>query len=208
MKVLVGCEFSQRVTKAFRERGHEAYSCDVIDTEGNPDWHINDDVRNVISSETWDLVILHPPCTYLANSGVKWLYNGGNKANGVNVNRWNEMIKASEFFFDMLNAKCERVCVENPIQHGYVGEVLKKLNIERKSNTNIEFTQSIQPWQFGEGKTKRTCLWLKNLPRLKPTNVVSGREHAVHNEPPSPNRQKNRSRTYNGIAQAMAEQWG
>ncbi|MCK4823874.1 DNA cytosine methyltransferase [bacterium] len=181
MKILVGCEFSQIVTKAFRDAGHEAYSCDVLLTEGNEDWHIQDDVLNHLDDK-YDLAIFHPPCTYLARSGARWWKD-----------RQQEQIEAIKFFITLANAPINRICIENPV--GIMSTVYRKPD------------QYIQPWQFGCGETKKTGLWLKNLPLLRPSNIVSGRKPRVHYEPPGINRQKNRSRTNLGIAKAMSEQW-
>ena len=188
MKVLVACEFSQVVTKAFRERGHEAYSCDIIQCSGGrPEWHIQDDVLNHLD-EKWNLMIAHPPCTRLCNSGVMWLKKR---------NLWNDLKEGTDFFRLLCDADIEKVCVENPIPHKYALD-----GIGRK------YDQIIQPWQFGHGETKATCLWLKNLPSLQPTEIVNGREQRIHKMPPSKDRAKKRSITYFGIAKAMAEQWG
>lgn len=188
MKVIVACEFSQTVAKAFRERGHEAYSCDVLPTEGNAEWHIQDDVLSHVD-DGWDMMIAHPPCTYLSNSGVSWLYR--------KAGRWEQMRDGAAFFKALLDASIPRIAVENPIMHKHAVDI-----IGRRQD------QVIHPWQFGHGETKATCLWLKNLSRLEPTNVVDGREHRLHRLPPSANRWRERSRTYQGIADAMAEQWG
>jgi hypothetical protein len=191
MKVLIGCEESQAVTKAFRALGHEAYSCDLIDCSGgHPEWHIKGDVMNEAYSGNYDLGIFHPPCTYLANSGVRWLYKDGNR----NEERFQNMLWATRLFVDLLNAPIEFIAVENPIPHKHA--FLPK------------YTQLIQPWQFGHGETKATCLWLKNLPPLTPTNIVEGREQRIWKLPPSKDRQALRSKTFEGIAKAMADQWG
>lgn len=182
MRVLVGCEFSQIVTRAFRAKGHEAYSCDLLPTEGNPAWHIQDDVLKHLD-DGWDLMIAHPPCTHLAVSGARWFKGKGS-----------EQAAALEFVFALLGCDIPRIALENPVS--IISTRFRKPD------------QIIQPWMFGHGETKATCLWLKNLPLLKPTNIVEGREHRVHRIPPSRNRWKERSRTYTGIAQAMAEQWG
>ena len=180
MRVLVACEYSGTVRDAFKARGHDAWSCDLLDTE-KPGNHIQDDVLKHLTG--WDLVIAHPPCTYLAVSGARWW--AGKK----------EEQKAAERFFLMLaSAPCFKVCVENPI--GIMSSVYKKPQ------------QIVQPWQFGHGETKATCFWLKNLPELKPSNIVDGREARIHKMPPSKDRWKERSRTYQGIADAMADQWG
>ena len=187
MKVLIACEFSGVVRNAFAINGHDAISCDILPTElkGN---HHQGDVLDILNEkqEQWDLMIAHPPCTYLCNSGVRWLH----EISG----RWDELNKAKEFFNVFLNSNIKKIAIENPIPHKYA-ELPK-------------YTQIIQPWMFGHGESKATCLWLKNLPELKPTSIVSGRKPKVHYEAPGSNRQKNRSRTCAGIAAAMAEQWG
>lgn len=196
MRVLVGCEFSQTVTRAFRELGHEAYSCDVLPTEGNPEWHIQGDVLDILY-DGWDMIIAHPPCTYLANSGVRWLYN---KDGTLNIDRWEKMHDACIFFNEFIRyplSKCDKIVIENPIMHKHAMNYI-----------NVKYDQIIQPWQFGHGETKSTCLWLRGLPKLKPTCIVDGRENRIHQMTPSKTRSVDRSRTYTGIAKAMAEQWG
>jgi len=188
MRVLVACEFSQTVTNAFIQQGHDAVSCDLLPTWGNPVYHIQGDVEQYLD-EGWDLMIAHPPCTYLANSGVCWLHK--------DKERWNKMVSAALFFKRLLLADIMHICVENPIMHKYAVSI-----IGRRQD------QVIQPWMFGHGETKATCLWLENLPILQPTNIVSGREQRLHRLPPSPDRAKLRSITYPGIAEAMATQWG
>jgi len=188
MRVLVGCEESQVVTKAFRERGHEAYSCDLVETRGNPDWHFKDDILDVIRSHSdnfWDLIILHPPCTALAVSGNRH-YAGTEER--IIAKSWTCML------WDEAVSKCERVALENP-----VGVLWRALGIK---------PQYIQPWQFGHGETKKTGLALHNLPELVPTNIVEGREQRIWKMAPSKTRSRDRSETYQGIAKAMAEQWG
>jgi hypothetical protein len=186
MRVLVACEFSGIVREAFIACGHEAVSFDLLPTE-IPGPHVIGDVKWVLQ-EPWDLVIAHPPCTYLCNSGVRWLKD--------NPERWEKLREAKKFFKACLAANAPRVAIENPIMHCHARESLP------------EYTQIIQPWQFGHGETKATCLWLKGLPKLQPTEVVDGRRHRSQNEPQSADRWKRRSRTYTGIAAAMAEQWG
>lgn len=186
LRVLVACEFSGAVRDAFRARGHDAVSCDLLPTEV-PGPHIQGDVLEVIG-DGWDLMVAHPPCTRLTNSGVRWLDER---------NLWAEMYEAADFFRRILDLPVPRIAVENPIPHRYALE-----RIGRK------YDQIIQPWQFGHGETKATCLWLKGLPKLQPTNVVSGREQRIHKLPPSADRWKLRSMTYQGIADAMADQWG
>jgi hypothetical protein len=205
MRVLVACEFSGVVRDAFRARGHDAWSCDLLPSESNPyidrlkpeqyDWpdtgaHFQADALSVAEDPAygeWDLMIAHPPCTYLTNSGVRWLAN--------NPERMREMQKAAWFFKSLFNVeRIPRIAVENPIPHRY-GRLPR-------------YDQIVQPWMFGHGETKATCLWLKNLPKLVPTKIVEGRTPRVHHASPGPDRWKERSRTLPGIADAMAEQWG
>jgi len=190
-RVLVACEFSGIVRDAFRAAGHTAISVDLLPTERfGP--HIMGDVTPFLR-RSWDLVIAHPPCTYLANSGVRWLYVGG-KGTEPDFDRVRLMFQAADFFVACLSANAPMVCVENPVMHGHAP-------IRRA-------TQYIQPWQFGHGEIKATGLWLRGLPELVPTNVVDGRAPRVHHASPSPDRWRERSRTLPGIAQAMADQWG
>ena len=183
MKVLIACEFSGIVRNAFSELGHDALSCDILPTE-KPGKHYEGDI-SILLNERWDLMIAHPPCTYLCNSGVRWLY--------TQEGRWEKMEEGRAFFMALFNAKIPRICIENPIPHKHA-ELPK-------------YSQIIQPWQFGHGETKATCLWLKNLPNLLPSNIVNGRRHIIHYMSPGLERSKNRSRTYTGIASAMAGQW-
>jgi len=180
MKVLVACEFSGIVTNAFLKRGHDAWSCDLLPSESCPN-HIQGDVRNILG-DAWDLMIAHPPCTYLAVSGARWFKE-----------RQREQEEALIFVEELMNAPIPRICIENPIS--VISTRIRKPD------------QIIQPWMFGHGETKATCLWLKNLPKLEPTKIVQGRQGRVWKESPSPNRWKKRSRTYLGIAEAMASQW-
>ena len=184
MRVLVACEFSQIVTKAFRKKGHDAYSCDLLPTEGNPDWHIQGDVLKILDND-WDMMIAFPPCTHLAVSGARWFKE---------KQKDGRQQKAIEFFLKLINAPIKKIAVENPIC--IMSTIYKKPD------------QIIQPWMFGHGETKATCLWLKNLPVLKPTNIVSGREQRIWKLPPSKDRAKLRSLTFTGIANTMADQWG
>lgn len=184
MKVLIACEFSGIVRDAFIQKGHDAVSCDIEPSE-RPGAHITGNVLDLLD-DGWDMMIAHPPCTYLCNSGVRWLHEI--------PGRWELMYSASEFFYKFVESTIHKICIENPIPYGHA--------------CLPDYNQIIQPWMFGDGETKATCLWLKNIPELKPTNIVSGRKPKVHYESPGPNRQKNRSRTYTGIAGAMAEQWG
>lgn len=221
MRVLIACEFSQIVTKAFRERGHEAYSCDILPTEGNSDWHIQGDVLERLN-DGWGMMIAFPPCTHLASSGARWFpekRRDGRQQAGI------------DFFMRLINAPIDKIAVENPV--GIMSTKYRKPD------------QIIQPWQLGHGETKATCLWLKNLPMLVATDIVrpefalnpDGTEHKsakgkrdnpthfytgrprilkgmqraqwerIHRCPPGPDRWKQRSITYRGIAKAMAEQW-
>ncbi len=191
MRWLIGCEFTGSVRRAFRALGHDAWSCDLLPAADDSEYHIQGDVLGVLV-DGWDAAIFHPPCTYLANSGVRWLYGG--KGNIPDLNRWVEMIRAARFFRELLNAPIHKVAIENPIQHRHAA--LTKPD------------QIIQPWQFGHGETKATCLWLRGLPKLIPTEIVDGRKPRVHFASPSPDRWKERSITLPGIAEAMAMQWG
>lgn len=193
MNVLVGCEFSGVVREAFRRRGHSAWSCDIIPAEPASPYHIKGDVLRELGRE-WDLAIFHPPCTYLSNSGVRWLYN---KDGSRNEERWRKMRQGAEFFKKLLECDIPLIAVENPVMHKHAREIVGR---------GPDFT--IQPWQFGHGETKRTCFWTKGLPPLQPTNIVEGRESRIHLMPPSEDRGKLRSITYEGIADAMAAQWG
>lgn len=204
MRVLVACEYSGRVRDAFRSLGHDAWSCDILPTEADPTYHIEGPVQSVLHLK-WDLMVAHPPCTFMANSGAKHLYAGMKKENGRNEDRWKSMAEAAAFFRMLLNADIPRIAIENPVMVGHALELIRQ-----------NFTQSIQPWQFGHMEVKRTCLWLKNLPPLVPSDNVYeammklpyGERAKVHHETPGPDRWKNRSRTYAGIAKAMADQWG
>lgn len=203
MRVLVACEFSGVVREAFRKRGHDAWSCDLLPAEDlSPQFahHYVGDVRQVIGGTLdggpWDLLIAHPPCTYLCNSGVRWLYKGG-RGTERDLKRWADMRESIKFFGQLWSADINRVCIENPVMHRWA-----------RQEFGFDHTQTIQPWQFGHPETKRTCLWLRGLPKLAPTKIVEGRHARVHREPPSPDRWKNRSRTLQGIANAMAAQWG
>lgn len=181
MKVLVACEFSGIVRDAFLKRGHNAYSCDLLLSERSNKYHIKGNVLDILDNG-WDLMIAHPPCTYLAVSGARWFKY-----------REKEQIEALKFVQALMNAPIEKIALENPI--GVISTKIRKPD------------QIIQPWQFGHGEIKATCLWLKGLQLLEETNVVSGREARVHKMSPSKNRWKNRSRFFEGIALAMATQW-
>ena len=182
MRVLAGCEFSGVARQAFRARGHDAWSCDLLPSEDQSPYHIQGDVLDVLS-DGWDLALFFPPCTYLACSGARWF-----------ANRRPEQEAALQFVATLLDAPIPLIALENPI--GVISTRIRKPD------------QIIQPWQFGHGETKATCLWLKGLPKLAPTNVVKGREARMIQMPPSPDRGRERSRTYVGIARAMAELWG
>jgi hypothetical protein len=180
MRVLVACEFSGTVRDAFIARGHDAMSCDLLPTEKTGPHH-QGSVLDILD-HGWDLMIAHPPCTHLAVSGARWFKD-----------KRKEQEEALAFVRMLLEAPIERIALENPIS--IISSRIRKPD------------QIIQPWQFGHGETKATCLWLKGLPQLRPTNIVEGREARVHKMPPSPDRWKERSRTFEGIADAMAQQW-
>ena len=181
MRVLVACEFSGIVRDAFLNKGHEAISCDTEPTE-RPGPHYQGDVRKILD-KGWDLMIAHPPCTHLAVSGARYFKD-----------KVKEQFDALDFVKELMEAPILSICIENPIS--IISTRIRKPN------------QIIQPWMFGHGETKATCLWLNGLPMLVPTDIVPGREALVHRMGPSPDRWKNRSRTYTGIAKAMADQWG
>lgn len=203
MRVLVACEESQRVCTAFRELGHEAYSCDLLPCSGgHPEWHIQGDALELIKIK-WDLVIAHPPCTYLSNAGARWLFAGGK----LNQERYRKGLSAKAFFMSFLHANCDRIAVENPIPSS-VYEL-------------PPCTQIIQPYEYGHSWSKKTCLWLKGLPPLRPTEIVtehkpfisSGSYTKTHDPKYKGASRKggsaqSRSKTFPGIASAMAEQWG
>ncbi len=180
-RVLVACEYSGRVRDAFIRAGHDALSCDLLPTEAEGP-HYQGDVRDVLG-DGWDLMIAHPPCTHLAVSGARWF-----------AEKREEQAEALGFVWMLLQADIPRIALENPVS------II--------SSRFGEPAQIVQPWQFGHGETKATCLWLKNLPALEATDIVEGREPRVHMMPPGPDRWKERSRTFEGIAQAMADQWG
>jgi site-specific DNA-cytosine methylase len=181
MRVLIACEFSGIVREAFKKMGHDAWSCDILPSEIQGQ-HIQDDVLNVLGGG-WDIMVSHPPCTHLAVSGARWFKE-----------KQSEQKLALSFVEKLLSAKIPMIALENPIS--IISSKIRKPD------------QIIQPWMFGHGETKATCLWLKHLPKLIPTKIVEGREPKVHKMPPSADRWKNRSRTYQGIADAMASQWG
>lgn len=193
MKVLVACEYSGRVRTALRERGHDAYSCDLLPAEdGEAIFHFQDSLEHVLGKRfaVWDMVIAHPPCTYLCNSGVRWLH--------TEPGRREKMVEAAEFFRWILNLPIDRIAVENPVMHGYAREIVGR---------GPDFT--VQPWQFGDPAKKRTCFWTRGLPPLNPTSDMTAADARAdcHLASPGPDRWKERSRTYPGLAQAIAEQW-
>ena len=202
MKVLIACEESQAVTTAFRRLGHLAFSCDILHCSGgHPEWHLTTDVRPLLL-EPWDMIIAFPPCTFLSNAGACRLYP---KKGQLNIERYEKGLKGKEFFMLFYNAKCKRVAVENPVS-SKIFEMPKH-------------TQEIQPWQFGHPYTKKTRLWLRGLPNLKPTNIVkptgpflpagTGRkDKSKYGARGCAHESKPRSKTFQGIADAMAEQWG
>jgi len=180
-RVLVACEYSGRVRDAFATMGWEAWSCDLLPSERPQGNHYTGPVEDLITDH-WDLLIAHPPCTHLAVSGARWFKD-----------KQAEQVEALDFVRFLLNASVNKIALENPVS--IISSQIRKPD------------QVIQPWQFGHGETKATCLWLKNLPKLQPTNIVEGRDNKVHKMPPSVTRWKDRSRTYEGIATAMAQQW-
>lgn len=182
MRVLVACEFSGIVRDAFRKRGHDAWSCDLLPCEGDNEYHLQRNVAQILDN-VWDLMIAHPPCTHLASSGARWFKD-----------KREEQAQAIAFVNMLMDAPIAKIAIENPI--GVLSTRICKP------------AQIIQPWQFGHGETKATCLWLNNLPLLQYTDIVEGREARVHKMSPGPDRWRERSRTYPGIAAAMAEQWG
>lgn len=197
MRVLVACEFSGIVRRAFAALGHDAWSCDLLPAEDGSNRHYLGDARDILA-DGWDLLMVaHPPCTRLCNSGVRWLSvpPPGRSLDDMQA----ELVEGAALFSAFWNAPIERICVENPVMHRHA-----KVLIENYRPP----AQSVQPWQFGHGEVKRTCFWLKNLPPLKPTDVVEGREARVHRHPPRPDRWRERSRFFSGIADAMAQQWG
>jgi site-specific DNA-cytosine methylase len=182
MRVLVACEYSGRVRDAFRRHGHFAMSCDLLECEADPEFHYQGPVQDIINDD-WDLMVAHPPCTHLAVSGSRHFYR-----------KQREQAEALDFVRFLMNSPIERWCIENPVS--VISSAIRPPD------------QIIQPWEYGHGETKATCLWLKNLPKLRPTKYVEGREARIHMMPPGPDRWKERSRTFTGIAEAMGDQWG
>jgi hypothetical protein len=208
LRVLVGCESSGTVRDAFLAMGHDAMSCDLLDTDVEGP-HYKGDIFDVIN-DGWDLAIFHPPCTYLTNAGVRWLHEHVQSRNGKKPVisgelRWQYMREGAEFFKKLLDADIPRIAVENPIPHKYAVEIIGR-----------KYDQLVQPWMFGHKERKATCFWLKGLPKLVETNNVKAEmlllpkreQQRLHFLPPSPERWKLRSKTFDGIALAMAEQWG
>lgn len=197
MRVLIACEYSGVVRRAFAANGHDAWSCDLLPSEDRSNRHIVGDARKLLN-DGWDLLMVaHPPCTRLCNSGVRWLSvpPPGKTLEGMQA----DLVEGAALFSDFWNAPIDRICVENPVMHRYAKALIRGYQ---------EPAQSVQPWQFGHGEVKRTCFWLKGLPPLVPTDVVEGREARVHRMPPGADRWKERSRFFPGIAKAMADQWG
>ena len=200
MKILIACEYSGTVRDAFAKLGHDATSCDILPTD-KPGKHHKGNVEDILYKYDWDMIIAHPPCTYLCNSGVRWLYN---KDKTKNLERWENMKKAAEFFKLFLDHPCEKIAIENPVMHGHAKKII-----------GANFAQSIQPYQFGHTETKLTCLWLKGLPGLKETDNVKElmdsmpkkETNKIHYASPGKDRWKLRSTTFQGIADAMAAQW-
>jgi hypothetical protein len=214
VRILIACETSGASRRAFAELGHDVTSVDVLPSDDYVDcaWqtfgrgrmrHEIADVRPYLA-QPWDLVLAHPPCTYLANSGVRWLYQGGKAnadASNLDHDRWDAMTDGVDLFAACYGANAPRVAVENPIMHGHARAYLASRGVDGP-------TQIIQPWQFGHGETKATGLWLRGLPALAPTDIVDGRVARIHRLPPTADRWKLRSKTFDGIARAMAAQWG
>lgn len=216
IKILIACEESQAVCIEFRKLGFQAYSCDLLgNSGGHPEWHIKLDVLEVINGgsfetengdivfiDKWDAMVAHPTCTYLTNSGVCWLYN---KDGSKNIERWDNLAEGAEFFKKLLNANIPFIGVENPIPHKYAVELI-----------GSKYNQLIQPYHFGHAESKATCLWLKGFPKLNETNNVrekwkslpKNEAQRLHYLPPGPERAKLRSKTFKGIAEAIAKQWG
>lgn len=194
MKILIACEESQAVCKAFRKKGHEAYSCDILPCSGgHPEWHIQGDVLEQLDKD-WDIMIAHPPCTYLSNAGAVHLYPKGK----LNKERLKKGLVAKEFFMKLYNADIPKICVENPIPSKVYGLP--------------QYTQTVQPYEHGHPYSKKTCLWLKGLPELKPTKIIKNYQSTKvagnwFNKG-GKDRKINRSKTFTGIANAMANQWG
>lgn len=213
LNVIVGCEYSGKVRDAFRALGHNAWSCDLLPADGDGTYHLQTDILELLEDSwpvKWDLGIFHPPCTYLTNAGVRWLHEHVQSRNGKKPVisgkvRWDYMREGAEFFKKLLNSNIPKIAVENPIPHKYAVQIIGR-----------KYDQLVQPWMFGHMERKATCFWLKGLPKLVPTNVVKEQmlllpkreQQRLHFLPPSADRWKLRSETFEGIANAMAEQWG
>lgn len=197
MRILLACERTGACRDEFRRAGHQAWSCDIEPGEGEfTQFHFKCDVREVLNFN-WDMMIAFPPCQYLANSGSKHLYIGGKKANGRYEPRWTSMKEGADFFNLLRTAKIPRIAIENPVQHAHARVLIPK------------WAQTFQPWHFGHREVKRTCLWLKNLPKLTPTDILPPPYEAkCHMMAPSETRSADRAVTYPGVAKAMAAQWG
>ena len=201
MKALIACEYSGSVRDQMKSNGVNAVSCDILPSEvgGN---HYRGDVMDIID-EDWDFIGAHPPCTFMTNSGVRWLYN---KDGSKNIQRWIDL-EDSVNFFNAIKSRIKVGYLENPIPHKYARDGFYSVKTGEWVDGIGRYTQLIQPWQFGHGETKATCLWLIGLPELVPTDIVDGREQRIWKLPPSKDRWKERSRTFTGIAKAMADQW-
>lgn len=197
MKVLVACEFSGVVRDAFRARGHDAWSCDLLPCEADPQWHIQGDALEAMRAQHWDLMIAHPPCTFLANSGARWLFE--------HEGRWQKLDDGAAFFRSFMEAPIDRIAIENPMPHKWAAERIGR-----------HYDFAVQPWEYGDEQKKMTCFWVKNLPYLWPTDIrlpptdkeKSKAWESIWRAAPGPEQKKNRSRTFPGIAAAMADQWG
>lgn len=191
MKVLVACEYSGRVRDAFRAKGHDAWSCDILPCDADPKYHYQGDALDIAYNGNWDLMVAHPPCTYLTNSGVRWLHE--------RPERWKDLDEGAEFFRKLLNAPISKIAVENPIMHKYAIE-----RVGRKHDF------CLQPYEHGEPHSKKTCFWLKGLKPFGPTNIIPKNQvnQTIWKLPPSKDRWKLRSTTYKGVAKAMADAWG
>ena len=206
MKILIGCETSGVVREAFAAQGHDVWSCDILPSDTPTNRHIQDDVLNVLKMDTWDqLIVCHPPCTRLCNSGVRWLSKA--PPNKTLEQMWKQLDEGAELFSKLLNADVPKIAIENPVMHKHAKSRIQNYR---------PFSQSVQPWQFAsstdsaDNTKKRTCFWLKDLPNLIPTGSLDGKcaKDTIHKAPPSKDRWKIRSKFFEGMAAAMAQQWG
>ena len=210
LNVIVGCEYSGEVREAFRTLGHNAWSCDLLPADDNSPFHYQGDVFEAIEAQNWDIGIFHPPCTYLTNAGVRWLHEHVQSRNGKKPVisgkvRWDYMREGANFFKQLLESDIPKIAVENPIPHKYAVDIIGR-----------KYDQIVQPWMFGHAERKATCFWLKGLPKLVETDNVKAymltlpkrEQQRLHFLPPSADRWKLRSKTFSGIAAAMAQQWG